>query len=204
MGWDGDEMGQAAEEGIIALYGIDTFLPFFSPTNKLDWPNPTVPHTQYPLQPSPRFPDPGYTSVTTFLSRPLPDLVLSLPLVPFPLHPSLSTYNILILSTTLTAKLSPAACISSMHGCNLDRDPRSINFDQILYTHWLFSRPPLQFIPLLYLCARNRHFTPYPLPVIFASFLYSTRNNQRNIFSTFIAASSSAHMCTYPNTCSAV
>ena len=87
----------------------------------------------------------------------------------FPLHPSLSTYNILILSTTLITELSPVACIPSMHGCNLDRDPRSINFDQILYTHWLFSRPPLQFIPLLYLCARNRHFTPYPLPVIFAS-----------------------------------
>jgi hypothetical protein len=62
-----------------------------------------------------------------------------------------------------TGYLSASACslIPSM-GCSLDRDPRSINFDQILYTHWLFSRPPLQFIPLLYLCTRNRHFHSIP------------------------------------------
>lgn len=57
MGRDGDEMGQAAEEGIIALYGTDTFLPFFSPADKLD-------RDRDPSPPSVRLHDPGYTSLS--------------------------------------------------------------------------------------------------------------------------------------------
>lgn len=94
MGWDGDEM---AEEGIIALYGIDTFLPFFSPTDKLDWSNPTVPHTQYP---SSRIL--GSPALVTHPSQlechvPLPDLVFHCRPLSSPSQ-ILSTYNILTLS----------------------------------------------------------------------------------------------------------
>lgn len=65
----------------MALLHCTALTPFFlsldRPTSSSD---PTqLSHTHNtPLPPSARFPDPGYTSVTTFLSRPLPDLVLSL------------------------------------------------------------------------------------------------------------------------------
>ena len=175
MGWDGDGDGDGDEMGEarglrMALLHCTALTPFFlsldRPTSSSD---PTqLSHTHNtPLPPSARFPDPGYTSVTTFLSRPLPDLVLSLlsslqntreistltqPLGKF----SISDHRI-----SICLSLHPSL-IPSIRGRSLDRDPRSINFDQILYTHWLFSRPPLQFIPLLYLCIRNRHFHSIP------------------------------------------
>ena len=168
MGWDGDEMGEA--RGLRrALLHCTALTPFFL---SLDRPTSSSDPTQ--LSHTHNTPFRRLLGSPTLVTHPSQHSCH----VPFPtlyflsLLSSLQKYTGNPLSTTWEISISDhriSICLSlhpslipSIHGCSLDRDPRSINFDQILYTHWLFSRPPLQFIPLLYLCTRNRHFHSIP------------------------------------------